>query len=74
MATGAVVTFYEDGKWRNRLETAHVFSREYDTCEEAAAAGRKLARAAKVEHIVCNIDGSIAEREPEDHDPGELPE
>jgi hypothetical protein len=74
MASKVVETFFENGKWRNRLKTAHVFSKEYDTREEAAAAGQKLAHAAGVEHVVRDLEGTLAEREPEDHAPDLGPE
>ena len=74
MASGVVETFFDGGKWRNRLETEHVFSMEYDTREEASAAGRKLAHAAGVEHMERNIDGTVAEREPDDDDADLKPE
>ena len=73
VASRAIEPFFDDGKWRNRVATEHVFSRRYDTREEAAAAGRQLARAANVEHIVRNIDG-IAEREPHAHNLDHSPE
>lgn len=69
MTTGAIETFYRDGTWRNRIYTVHVLLEEHDTREEAAAAGRRLAGAAGVDHIVRDTDGTIVERKPYDHDP-----
>ena len=74
MTTGAIETFYQHGRWRNRVHTVHVLLQEHDTREEAADAGRRLARSAGVDHIVRDIDGTIVEREPYDHDPHNLSE
>ena len=74
MASKVVETFFEGGKWRNRLRTAHVFAQEYDTREEAAAAGQKLAQAAGVVHVVRDPEGTLAERQPEGHAPDPGPE
>ena len=69
MTKGAIETFFEDGKWRNRIHTVHVLPGRYDTREEAAAAGRRLAWTAGVDHVVRDADGSIIEREPHDQGP-----
>jgi hypothetical protein len=69
MTSRVVETFFADGKWHNRLKTAHVFAKEYDTREEAVAAGRKLAGAAGVDHVVHDLDGTVGEPEPDDHPP-----
>jgi hypothetical protein len=73
MTSGSVETVYWGGQWRNRIHTVQVLSTEYGTREEAAAAGRWLAREAGVEHIVRNVDGSIAERESYGHDSHDVP-
>jgi hypothetical protein len=71
MTTGAIETFYEAGRWRNRIHTVHVLAEDYDTREEAVAAGRRLARTAGVDHVVRDADGTIIEREPYDDGPAD---
>ena len=71
MTTGAIETFFQAGRWRNRVHTVHVLPQQYDTLEEAAAAGRRLAWTAGVDHVVRDTDGSIIEREPHEHGPSD---
>jgi hypothetical protein len=68
MTTGAIETFFQAGRWRNRIVTVHVLPTQYRTREEAAAAGRRLAWTAKVDHVVRDIDGTVIQRKPYDRD------
>jgi hypothetical protein len=70
MPEGDIETYYQDGKWHNRVEgglpsdpTAH------DKKEDAVRVGREMARQAKVEHIIRNRDGKIAQRNTYGNDP-----
>jgi hypothetical protein len=74
MTSGAIETFFRDGRWRNSIQTVRVLAMEYDTREEAVAAGRQLAREARVEHIVRNADGTIAAREAHGDNPRGTPD
>jgi hypothetical protein len=74
MPEGDVETFYQDGKWHNRVEgglpsvpTTHL------TKAVAVSVGREMARDAKVEHIVKKRDGTIGERNSYGHDPRNIP-
>ena len=73
MPKGDVETFHEEGPWHNRVEgTADVLG-TYSVKAEAEAAGRVYARAHKVEHIIRNLNGRIAERSTYGHDPRNIP-
>jgi hypothetical protein len=52
---------HEDG-WANRREGARRASKVFKTKAEAQSAGRKTAMREKVEHLVANRDGQVAER------------
>jgi hypothetical protein len=73
MPEGDVVTYHCDGKWRNRIEGNPGFLDEFDTQEKAVRAGRAHARELQVEHIVHNLDRTIAERRSYGSDPSEVP-
>ena len=62
MPEGDVVTYYVDGKWRNRIEGNPGFLDEFGSREEAVRVGRDHARNLQVEHSVRNQDGSIGQR------------
>ncbi len=73
MPTGDVETFHQDGAWHNRVTGAA--SNEggaHRTKEEAIDAGRDLARSRKVEHIIKNESGQIAERNSYGNDPRDV--
>lgn len=73
MPTGDVETFHQGGAWHNRVTGAA--SNEgggHRTKEEAVDAGRDLARSGKVEHIIKNENGQIAERNSYGNDPRDV--
>jgi Uncharacterized protein conserved in bacteria (DUF2188) len=62
MARGWIHTVYRGGYWVNETEGAeHAFSR-HATKAEAVAVGRQRARERRTEHVIHNVDGTIAER------------
>jgi hypothetical protein len=73
MPKGDVETFHQDGKWHNRVEGGQNLAGPHSTRAEAIAAGREEARSRKVEHIIHNMDGTIAERNSYGHDPRNIP-
>jgi Uncharacterized protein conserved in bacteria (DUF2188) len=73
MPAGDIETYHADGKWRNRVETLEDLPGEYDRKDEAVRIGRDEARERKVEHLIRNLDGTIAERNTYGHDPRNIP-
>lgn len=71
MAKGDIETYYEDGKWKNRPQGNDRATSTHDTKAEAQPAGRDMARARGVEHVVKKKDGTIGERNtyPRSRDP-----
>jgi len=74
MPEGDIETYYQDGKWHNRIQgglpsepSSHL------TKAVAVSVGREMARQAKVEHIIKNKNGGIAERSTYGHDPRNIP-
>ena len=72
MPEGDVETYHSDGRWKNRVEALEDLPGSYDTKDEALEVGRDEARERKVEHIVRNLDGTIADRSTYGHDPREI--
>jgi Uncharacterized protein conserved in bacteria (DUF2188) len=70
---GDIETYHQDGKWRKKVEGEPGSESTHDTKEEAVSAGRDMARSRKVEHIIKNMDGTIAERSSYGHDPRNIP-
>ena len=62
MARGWIHTVYRDGFWLNEREGADRASSRHATKSEAVARGRELAIAARTEHVIHNMDGTIAQR------------
>jgi hypothetical protein len=59
MARGDVETFFQDGKWHNRIEgTTEVFGTA-DTQEAALEKGKQRAKADKVSLSLVSLDGSV---------------
>jgi hypothetical protein len=73
MPIGDIETFHVDDAWRNRTEGGQTYPETFERKEPAVAAGRDLARAAKVEHIIRNLDGTIGQRNSYGHDPRNIP-
>jgi hypothetical protein len=68
MARGWIHTVHRDGQWVNEVEEGEVLSR-HTTKEEAVEAGRQAAIQRKTEHVIHNMDGTIAERNSYGSDP-----
>ncbi len=73
MPEGDIETYHLDGKWRNRVEALEDLPGEHDRKADAVLEGRDEARDRKVEHIIRNLDGTIAERNTYGHDPRNIP-
>jgi hypothetical protein len=71
MARGWVHTVYRSASsdWANEVEGNDRASSVHDTKAEAVKRGRELAIAAKTEHVIHNMDGTIAERNSYGSDP-----
>ena len=59
---GDVETYFEDGRWKNKVRGNSRASNVHETKGLAVRAGREMARKRRVEHIVKKKDGSIGER------------
>lgn len=70
---GDIETLHKDGKWYNVVEGTDQVSEGFDTKEQAVAEGRAMAQDLKVEHIIKNLDGKIAERNSYGKDPRNIP-
>ncbi|WP_309103085.1 DUF2188 domain-containing protein [Microbacterium sp.] len=74
MPAGDVETFHPGGAWWNRIEGGgQVIGHAFRTRAEAAAAGREVARARQVEHLVRDLEGRIGDRSTYGHDPRSIP-
>jgi hypothetical protein len=73
MPKGDVETYHEGGAWHNRIEGTDQVLSSHRTKEEAQAAGRRTAMDRKVEHIIRNLNGQIAQRNTYGHDPRSIP-
>jgi hypothetical protein len=69
MARGWVHTVHQGGWWYNEVEGEGRFATAHATKEEAVATGRQEARARRTEHVIHNMDGTIAERNSYGSDP-----
>ena len=69
MPKGDVETFYDNNMWGNRVEGEGPTGEFFGTKEPAVDAGRELAKARGVEHIIRNKDGTIGERNSYGNDP-----
>lgn len=71
MARGWVHTTYRiiDAQWMNKVEGNDYASSVHSTKTEAVQRGRQLAINARTEHVVHNMDGTIAYRNSYGGDP-----
>jgi len=63
-----VHTVPDGDRWATELEGSDRLA-TFETKEEAVTAGRDAAAAAKVEHVIHNADGTIAEKHSYGNDP-----
>jgi hypothetical protein len=68
MARGWIHTVHKKGSWVVEIE-GYGISSVHRTKEEAIAAGRGLAIARQTEHLIHNLDGTIAGRNSYGGDP-----
>jgi hypothetical protein len=61
MARGWIHTRNDGGTWFNEIEGRGLVS-SHRTRDEAIAVGRGIARSRKTEHLIHNLDGTIADR------------
>lgn len=74
MPKGDIETYHENGRWHSRREgTGEAPFSSSATKDEAVRAGRDRARELKVEHIIKNMDGTIAEKNSYGNDPRNIP-
>ena len=68
MARGWIHTVHRYGMWVNVVEGGDVLSRHH-TKQAAIDAGRAEARRRRTEHLIHNLDGTIASRNSYGRDP-----
>jgi hypothetical protein len=71
MPQGDIETYYEDGKWKNKVEGSSRAANSGERKAEVQAKGREMAEKRGVEHIIRKQDGTIGERNtyPRSRDP-----
>ena len=71
MARGWIHTVYRSasGDWANQVEGGDRASSVHATKDEAVKRGRELAIAAKTEHVIHNMDGTISAHNSYGNDP-----
>lgn len=67
--TKNIETYYEDGTWKNKVQGNSRASNTHSTKSQAQSAGRDMAKARRVEHIIKNMDGKIGSRNSYGKDP-----
>lgn len=68
MSRGWIHTVYSGGIWINQIEGEGQLS-SHATKGQAVAAGRDAALVRRTEHVIHNVDGTIAERNSYGNDP-----
>ncbi len=58
----SVETYFEKGRWKNKVQGNSRASNVHTTRAAAVAAGREMARRRKVEHVIKNEGGTVQER------------
>jgi hypothetical protein len=57
-----VETYFEKGRWKNKVQGNSRASRVHETREAAISVGEEMARQRKVEHIIKSEGGAVPER------------
>lgn len=66
---GTVETYFEDGRWKNRVGGNSRASITAATKAEAQAGGRRIAEDRGLEHVIKNKDGTIGQKNSCGNDP-----
>lgn len=68
---GDIVTYFEDGQWKNRVEGNDSASSTHRSKVDASTNGREMAIVQAVDHIILGRDGAISEHDvyPRGRDP-----
>jgi hypothetical protein len=64
-----VETYFENGRWKNKVQGNSRASHVHETRAEAISAGREMARNRKVEHVIVSAAGTVQKRDSYGHDP-----
>jgi Uncharacterized protein conserved in bacteria (DUF2188) len=64
-----VETYFENGRWKNKIQGNSRASHVHETRTAAISAGREMARKRKVEHIIMGTAGTVVKRDSHRHDP-----
>lgn len=57
-----IITYHENGKWKNKLEGNKTATSTFDTKEEAIADGREEAKKFHTNHMIENLEGKVTEQ------------
>lgn len=57
-----VETYFENGRWKNKVQGNSRASHVHETRAAAISVGREMARKRKVEHIIMSEGGTVQER------------
>lgn len=66
---GDVETYFENGRWKNKVQGNSRASNVHETRAAAVSAGREMARKRKVDHILKSEAGTVQERSSYGNDP-----
>ena len=66
---GGIETYFEGGRWKNKVHGNPRASNVHETRSAAVTAGREMARKRKVEHVIKSEGGAIQERSNYGSDP-----
>jgi len=69
MPKGDIETYHENGKWKSKVEGSSRAAHVGGTKAEQRAIGREMARKRRVEHVIKNLDGQVAEKNSYGNDP-----
>jgi hypothetical protein len=60
--SGSIETYFEKGRWKNKVQGSSRAANTHATKTEAAKVGREMARKRRVDHIIKKKDGTTGER------------
>jgi hypothetical protein len=72
-AHAGIETYFEKGKWKNKVQGSSRAANTHATKAEAQRKGRDMAFTRKVEHTIKNKDGTVGERKSYGNDPRRIP-